>query len=125
MTAARRGRAAAGTAAKRGAGPAPAAAYARIFKALANEQRLKIFMMIYRAYAKGAPAAFPVDAACCCPVDRAFTMVCACMQLSRSTVSHHFKELQQAGLITCERDGKCFRCRVNEPVLAQIREFLA
>jgi ArsR family transcriptional regulator len=84
---------------------------AKIFKALANEQRLKIFMMIYEG---------------CCPasggLEKAFTKTCSCMDLSRSTISHHFKELQNAGLIICEREGQMFRCKVNEKAIKSIRE---
>ncbi len=99
--------------------------YAKIFKALSNEQRLRIFMMIYEQSAKGSQeATFPSERAACCPIEKAFTKVCGCMNLSRSTVSHHFKELQGAGLITCERDGQMYRCRVNEVTLGLLKEFL-
>lgn len=99
--------------------------YAKIFKALANPQRLKIFMMIYeRSRVDRAGAVIPAVEAACCPVEKAFTRVCACMKLSRSTISHHFKELQNAGLITCEREGQSFRCWINEAEVAAIRNFL-
>jgi ArsR family transcriptional regulator len=99
--------------------------YAAIFKALSNEQRLRIFTMIYEESAKGAKeATFPAENASCCAVEKAFTKVCECMDLSRSTISHHFKELQGAGLITCERDGQMYRCRVNEATLGLLRDFL-
>ncbi|HEY5998595.1 MAG TPA: metalloregulator ArsR/SmtB family transcription factor [bacterium] len=99
--------------------------YARIFKALSNEQRLRIFTLIYEESARGAKAAtFPAEKAACCPIEKAFTKVCDCMDLSRSTISHHFKELQGAGLITCERDGQMYRCRVNETTLGKLRDFL-
>lgn len=100
--------------------------YARIFKALSNEQRLKIFRMIYeqRAGGAGAGAEFPAEQRPCCPMEKAFTKVCSCLDLSRSTISHHFKELQNANLITCERDGQMFRCRVNEETVELLRTFL-
>ncbi|HWR98692.1 MAG TPA: ArsR family transcriptional regulator [Candidatus Methanoperedens sp.] len=100
--------------------------YATIFKALSNEQRLKIFVKIYEEYAKGSreAAVLPSQLSVCCPIEKAFTMVCSCMDLSRSTISHHFKELQNAGLITCERDGQMYRCRVNEKTLELLRDFL-
>jgi ArsR family transcriptional regulator len=99
--------------------------YAKIFKALSNEQRLKIFMMIYDQSSGGSAAAtFPSAKAACCPVERAFTKVCECIDLSRSTISHHFKELQNAGLITCERDGQMYRCRVNETTVGKLKAFL-
>ena len=99
--------------------------YARIFKALSNEQRLRIFTMIYEQSSGGSrEATFPSEKAACCPIEKAFTKVCECMDLSRSTISHHFKELQNAGLIECERDGQMYRCRVNEATLRRLRDFL-
>ncbi len=106
--------------------------YAKIFKALSNEQRLKIFMIIYTqcctpAGIQGGKGVVFEDKPCCKvsrTFQKAFSSVCDCMDLSRSTVSHHFKELQNAGLITCERDGQTFRCWVNEEVVSSIKEFL-
>lgn len=107
--------------------------YSKIFKALSNEQRLKIFLMIYKqCHASGTakPAAgFTVagGSTCCLgdgSIERAFTKMCDCMDLSRSTISHHFKELQNAGLITCVREGQNFRCRVNQDVIDAIKAFL-
>jgi ArsR family transcriptional regulator len=108
---------------------------ARIFKALGNAQRLALFEMIYKMGTSGAPLS-PAEAArarrgggrpvpeACCPVKKAFTTACACMGLARSTVSHHFKELQSAGLITCTRDGQSFLCEVNPEAVEAVRAFL-
>jgi len=104
--------------------------YSKIFKALSNEQRLKIFMMIYRqCCATEGPkgnSEFLIKDKTCCPgtriLKKAFTKVCGCMDLSKSTISHHFKELQNAGLITCEREGQMFKCRVNENALKLVKE---
>lgn len=102
---------------------------AKMFKALSNEQRLKIFMIIYSqccAVDAEAGVVFP-DKSCCKvarTVQRAFSSVCDCMSLSRSTVSHHFKELQNAGLIHCIREGQSFRCSVNEEAINVIRQFM-
>jgi len=100
--------------------------YAKIFKALSNEQRLKIFMMIYQQRAEGSAegAIFPADHQACCPMEKAFTKVCNCLDISRSTISHHFKELQNANLITCERDGQMFRCQANDDTIKLLRDFL-
>jgi len=105
--------------------------YTKIFKALSNEQRLKIFIMIYKncCAPEGSKIGSEVrlNAGSCCgagSVEKAFTKICDCMKLSRSTISHHFKELQNAGLIICEREGQTFRCRVNEGVLDSIKNFL-
>ena len=93
---------------------------ARIFKALSNEQRLKIFRLLC-AWQEEATRAQPTE---CCGVSRGFSRACCSIKLSPSTVSHHFKELQDAGLITVERDGQCFVCTVNDHALAAVREFL-
>jgi ArsR family transcriptional regulator len=107
--------------------------YVKIFKALSNEQRLKIFLMIYeecrKAEAGRGKAEFKVGSEeACCPclgtLEKAFSMVCGCMTLSRSTISHHFKELQNAGLITCEREGQTFRCRINQEAIDAIKGFV-
>jgi len=97
-----------------------------MFKALSNEQRLKVFMTLYAEALKGNGKGTVISAQeeCCCPIEKAFTKICGCISLSRSTISHHFKELQNAGLITCERDGRIYRCRINEDAIAAIKDFL-
>jgi len=100
---------------------------ADIFKALGNPQRLRLFEMIYRMGT--APAArgkqSGADQVNCCSVERAFTHGCECVDLSRSTVSHHLAALRRAGLITCTRDGRTVRCEVNPKALAAVRGFLS
>ncbi|MFZ2196773.1 MAG: metalloregulator ArsR/SmtB family transcription factor [Thermodesulfovibrionales bacterium] len=106
--------------------------YTKIFKALSNEQRLKIFMMLYKncCVPEGSKVMeeFHIKGQSCCSVEggleKAFTKICDCMNLSRSTISHHFKELQNAGLISCEREGQNYRCRVNVDAINDIRNFL-
>ena len=106
--------------------------YAKIFKALSNEQRLNIFIMIYKQCCVSKegkkPSEFQIKGRICCPmgegIQRAFTKICGCMNLSRSTISHHFKELQNAGLIICEREGQSYRCWVNEKSVKSLKEFL-
>ncbi len=106
--------------------------YSKMFKALSNEQRLKIFMMIYKncCSPEGVEigSEFLLKEEGCCSIkggiDRAFSKICDCMSLSRSTISHHFKELQNAGLITCEREGQNYRCWVNKEAVSAIKEFL-
>ena len=97
---------------------------ALIFKALSNEQRLGLFLRICSwcdAMLKGKKGAF----SCCGPeIEGAFTQACDCMELSPSTISHHFKELQNAGLITCTRVGQTFNCKVNRDALEAVKAFL-
>ncbi|MEK6646396.1 MAG: ArsR family transcriptional regulator, partial [Candidatus Firestonebacteria bacterium] len=89
--------------------------YTKIFKALSNEQRLKIFMTIYEQSSKktNGEVTFPMKESSCCSIEKAFTKMCSCIKLSRSTISHHFKELQNAGLIICERKGQVYHCKIN------------
>jgi ArsR family transcriptional regulator, arsenate/arsenite/antimonite-responsive transcriptional repressor len=99
---------------------------AKLFKALSNEQRLKIFLMLYARSQKDSGKAFvdPAKETCCCPMEKVFTKVCQCMSLSQSTVSHHLKALQDAGLISCKREGQKFVCTINEAAIQSIRDFL-
>lgn len=101
--------------------------YSKVFKALSNEQRLKIFLMIYQNCCGIEGKEIKLTEETCCAVqggiEKAFSKICDCMNLSRSTISHHFKELQNAGLITCERKGQTFHCQINEETLNMIKDF--
>lgn len=94
---------------------------ANIFKALANEQRLNLFKMLYY-WSEVTDGEFK-ESRCCKSIDKSFTRACECMNLSRSTISHHFKELQNAGLITCTRNGQFFTCIVNKEILEKVKKF--
>lgn len=100
---------------------------ADLFKALGHPQRLRLFEMIYRMGAASARARTrrPAGALECCSVERAFTHGCECVDLARSTVSHHLAALRRAGLITCTREGRVMRCEVNPKALAAVRGFLS
>ena len=95
---------------------------AKIFKALSNEQRLKLFKLIYdwQCCTKGPGETI----SCCAAIDKAFTKACASMNLSRSTISFHLKELENAGLIKVERIGQSSSVRVNEQTILAIQSFM-
>ncbi len=95
---------------------------AKIFKALSNEQRLKLFKMVYDYQEINMK---PEEThSCYTGMTKTFTKACSCMNISRSTISHHLKELQNAGLVTCTRNGQTYECKVNDDVLEEIKEFL-
>lgn len=94
----------------------------KIFKALSSEQRLNLFKMIFEETEKLNKTG--KKSGCCSGVEKAFTAACGCLDLSPSTISHHFKELQNAGLITCKRVGQSFTCTINQEALEAVRQFL-
>ena len=88
---------------------------AKIFKALSSEQRLKIFQMLYQMDGENS---------CCLPIEKGFSKACSQIKISPSTVSHHFKELENAGLITCTKNGQSVICTVEKEALKLIRGFI-
>lgn len=86
----------------------------KAFKALGNDNRLSIFLQILEAERKS----FKGD--CPCVV----TDVISKLGIGAPTISHHLKELANAGLIETERDGKFLVARVNKKVLSEIRDVI-
>jgi ArsR family transcriptional regulator, arsenate/arsenite/antimonite-responsive transcriptional repressor len=86
------------------------------FKALSNEQRLKVYLMVLEAERS--------EDDCCQGVLKTFSRACELLNISRSTVSHHIKELETSGLIVCERQGQSVCCQINEGALKELKSFL-
>jgi len=76
---------------------------ARIFRALSNPNRLKIYLEIL----KNQEAT--LDAGLGCHI----SSIVRCLKIGSPTVSHHVRELVNADLITAEREGKFLVCRIN------------
>ncbi|GAB5520824.1 MAG: hypothetical protein RhofKO_30750 [Rhodothermales bacterium] len=75
----------------------------RIMKALANENRLALYLSIREAQM------LTVDRAPCFVNE-----IAADLRIGPPTVSHHLKELERADLIITERIGKRVAARLNE-----------
>lgn len=84
---------------------------ARIHKALSNENRLEIFLSILKYEQKD------FEAGCDCVMQRIMENLC----IGAPTVSHHLKELSDAGLITTAKNGKYLVATVNKEVVDEIR----
>ncbi len=82
---------------------------ARAFKALAHPNRLAIYLEVLRHSETSIKHS-------CCLGD-----LISHLDIGAPTISHHTKELVNAGLIHAQREGKFLRCRINP----QLRDRLA
>ncbi|MEU0744177.1 metalloregulator ArsR/SmtB family transcription factor [Streptomyces sp. NPDC006134] len=80
---------------------------ARMFKALGDPVRLRLF---------SAVASHQDGEACVCDISD--------VGVSQPTVSHHLKKLKEAGLLTSERRGTWVYYRIQPPVLAAMSKLL-
>lgn len=87
---------------------------ARVFKALGDPTRLAIFQLVRQCGGQGCSEEEASDS---------LSGIAERFGLSISTVSHHVKELREAGLITCEKRGQRLFCWVDDGVLEQLGDF--
>jgi ArsR family transcriptional regulator len=86
-----------------------AATLAKVFAALGDPIRLKLFTLIARD---------PSQEVCACSfVDE--------LQRSQPTISHHLKILREASLINGTKRGTWIWYSVNAEALSEVREFLS
>lgn len=85
---------------------------ANIFKALSNPNRLELFLKISKVHESSYPDH------CECFV----TDIIQSLNIGAPTISHHIKELTNAGLIITERKGKFLICRVNTELVQEINK---
>ncbi len=91
--------------------------FAVMFKALANPHRLRIFLNLASCCSAGQA---------CDPTDRSSVgELGGGLDLAQSTVSHHLKELRQAGLIHMKRSGQTIECWVEPATLQALSGFFA
>jgi len=89
------------------------------FKALSNPHRLALFQRLMSCCVPGTV----------CSAEEA-TRYCVGelgqgLQIAPSTLSHHLKELKQAGLIEMQREGKTIQCWVEPEVIDKLAAFFA
>jgi len=83
---------------------------AKVFKALSNPNRLELYLKIAESY----ESSYPNESECF------VTDIIQSLNIGAPTISHHIKELSNAGLITTEKKGKFLICRVNKELVKEI-----
>lgn len=89
---------------------------ASVFRALGDPSRLAIFRLVCE---RGAEVRTAEEAR------NSVSTLAREFDLSLSTVSHHLRELRNAGLIRCERRGKTVLCSPVPEALETIESFAA
>lgn len=84
----------------------------KIFKALSNPNRLKL----YHEISKKNEAFFETG----CFIYK----ISEKFSIGAPTISHHLKELENAALITTQRNGKQLTARINEDTFEIIKDLL-
>ena len=89
---------------------------AKVFKALSNENRLDLFIEILK-----------MRETCIATEDNEcfITDIMGSMNIGAPTISHHIKELANAGLVITERKGKFLVARINDRTLQEAIDFLS
>ena len=90
-----------------------------VFKALSNPNRLRIFLRLVSCCVPGTIHSLDAEgSAYVGELGKDLGIV-------PSTVSHHIKELRQAGLIRVQRQGQKIECWVDPDVIKDLREFFS
>ena len=87
-----------------------------MFKALSNPHRLRILIELSRCNPEDGRFEIEDD-----QVENCRHEFAEGLGLAPSTISHHFKELRQAGLLRVRRQGKKVLVRVDAEALESIR----
>ncbi|MDX1803591.1 MAG: metalloregulator ArsR/SmtB family transcription factor [Alcanivorax sp.] len=99
--------------------PPSAEQLARAFKALSNANRVRIYQVILEYCQQHGQADLArVPAGC------AFGDFIQRLNVGAPTISHHVRELAEAGLIHVSRQGRRRYCRVDPAMHQALRNFL-
>ncbi len=86
-----------------------------IFRALADPNRLAIFELVRERGGEGQTVEETTNS---------ISKIAGEFDLTLSTVSHHIRELRNAGLIRCEKVGQTVYCTPDPGALETIERFL-
>ncbi|MBL4797657.1 MAG: helix-turn-helix transcriptional regulator [Oleispira sp.] len=86
----------------------------RVFKALSNPNRLQIYLEVLSHRQSGIAAP---EAGC------GIADLIGKLSVGAPTISHHVKELVDAGLVTVEKNGKFVTCHLNEEMQKHLNLF--
>ncbi len=86
----------------------------RIFKALSNPHRLDLFLRIKKHHQLDMNR--EKKKTCF------LSSICENLSLGAPTISHHLKELVNAGLVEVEKEGKFAVCTLNSGALRDVQE---
>jgi len=87
------------------------------FKALGNPHRLRLLVSLVGCCAPGTVCRGTED-----EVRRCVGDIAGDLELASSTISHHLKELRQAGLVRMERRGRNVECWVSPEAMRELAE---
>lgn len=88
---------------------------AKVLKALSHPNRLELYLEI----ANKSEARFETGEECF------IGEVIGSLRIGAPTISHHLKELSNAGLITTERRGKYLTVRLNRATIDEVNQILS
>lgn len=88
-----------------------------LLKALSNEHRLRIFVRLVQCCQPGTMCDVKGQLTPC------VSQLGEDLNIVPSTLSHHMKELRQAGLIKMQRQGQKMQCWVEPEVLEELKMF--
>ncbi len=92
--------------------------FAEIFKALSNPNRLAIFLRLISRCPPGTSCTFDEE------IRECVGDVGQDLEIARTTVSHHVKELRRAGLLRVERRGRNIDCWVDGEAVLFLADLL-
>jgi ArsR family transcriptional regulator len=90
----------------------------KIFKALSDENRIKILGYIQTKCTERCEDSCEPDGACA-------SDLAELLGITPATVSHHIKELVDSGLITRHKQGRWVYCTLNDEAFSQAMAFLS